>query len=296
MKFARRYRIDYREMNPGQIVTFIEFLSETLSSPASILNYISSIKRCLRRMRRPLEAFEDYMVKDALTSVTSTIRHFPDPSQPISPHDLERVISNLLDPEATTIRCFLTVSFASIFRQSTITSRSVKDFDTTRQLCRDDVIYRDGHICIRHKWSKSDQSALSALELKKLPNIPGSVLCPTQAVLDMFNEVPTKVKSQALISFRDGGPMPVSYISGVWKKTTNRLGLTGRKYNLHCLRKGGSKYLQDSYGNDELVQCYGGWRAKKSLRSYIHDKANEKACRAFSALQKDYQPKPKLRR
>lgn len=295
LKFARKYKFSYKEVTPGQLLVFIEFLAERVSSPDTIKNYLGSIKMCFKRSRYSTAVFDDVAVRDALHAVTNTIRHFPSPSMPISPSNLENIINSINDKEAPTIKCFLAVSFASIFRQSTICPRSARDFDASRQILRADVMFKEGHIWVRHKWSKSDQSSVKGGEVKKLPVIKGSVLCPTWNVLAMLNFNPTQKSQQALFAFRDSGPMPISYILNAWTRATSLLGLTGRAFTMHCLRKGGSEYLRQATGDERFVQDFGGWKSKKSVRRYITSDTNDRACDAFARLDKQ-RPQPKLRR
>lgn len=273
-------------MSAGHIAVFMEELAEQVSSPDTVKHYINGIKQQLKRMHCPIQQFESCIVQDAIESMSSTVRHFPTPSQPISPRTLEDVIAGICHKEAPTICCFVLLSFTAIVRQSTISPRVKSGFDNSRHLCRDDIYIEQGRIWVRFKWAKNGQSALDSQDDKILPVISGSILCPTRAVMAMLAFCPTKSPKQPLISFRDGSPVPISLVNRIWKETTTRLGLIGRAYTMHCLRKGGGKVIQDMTNDDTCVQVYGGWRSKKGLRAYIKDKANIKANDAFAKLAK----------
>ena len=182
------------------------------------------------------------------------------------------------------MKCFILLSFTSVVRQSTISPRVKKDFDTSRHLCRKDVFFENGRAWIRYKWAKNAQSALDSQDNKILPVIRGSILCPTNALKQMLVSYPTADPNQALISLSDSSPMPLTLINRVWRETTTKLGLVGKRYTMHCLRKGGSKIIQEMTNDDDCVQAYGVWKSEKGLRAYIKDKANLKANSAFERL------------
>ena len=294
IKFAYR-RFDYRSPSPENIIIYMEFLVETKNSPDTVSNYVSGVKMCLKKMRVPVHAFQDQLVQDALKAIASTVRYVPQPSKPIPHQTLEVIIPNISDPEEVAIKCFLVVSFSSVFRQSSIAPRSVMGFDDTRNLCRGDVVIKAGQVWLRHKWSKSEQSSLSSHELKRLPEIPGSVLCPTQAIYDMLYTTPTLSSAQPLFCFHNGGPIPLSYITKVWNSVIKKLRLPRREHTLHCLRKGGSDFINRTTGGEDTTQIYGRWRGKKAMSTYIRDMANDRACAAFKSLSSSTGA-PKLRR
>lgn len=268
---------------------------EQVKSPATVINYISAIKASFMRARRPVVIFQDYAVKEALATILTTVRHIPSPTVAVPPHMLEEILITLSDPEQLTIRCFATISFTCLFRQSSIAPRTKRQFDPTRNLCRSDVTFTTQGMTLKHKWSKSEQSSLNANDEKLLPRIPGSPLCPTSAMIKMMNHRPTIKPGQPLISFRDGSPMPVTYITKVWNKTVKKLGLRHRSHTMHCLRKSGSRFLQEASGDDDMVICFGRWKSNAS-KKYMLDKANEQACETFTKISKSNSRKPKLRR
>lgn len=286
-KFARKFGRNYKCMSQDDVVTFIEYLCELVKSPDTVKQYIFAVRTCLKKMKCDVQVFDQEMVKDAMQAVPKTIRHIPDPTKPISPELLEECLWKIDDSEVVTIRCFIVVSYCSLFRQSTISPRSKNSYDKTRHITRADIKHLPGgRYAIKQKWSKSEQCSLYSHEDIPLPVIKDSILCPTAAIRLMLAVSPTRKHDQSLISFRDGQVMPVSYVERRWNQVLRLLGIRHRDYTLHCLRKGGAKVLQDITGDDQCIKDYGGWRSTKGMRAYVKDKAKARACAAFETLGK----------
>lgn len=86
--------------------------------------------------------------------------------------------------------------------------------------------------------------------------------------------------SQPLLTFDDGAPMPLSFITKAFKLALVRAGLS-QSLTLHSLRRGGARFLQLSGVSTSDIASHGGWRSGAIFR-YINHPTKPAA---FSALQ-----------
>ena len=84
--------------------------------------------------------------------------------------------------------------FFSFLRLSNILPHSVATFDSSRHLCRADVIFGDSKALVVIKWSKTLQDRCRTT-IVTIPVLGQSLLCPVVAVQTMFQLFPADVES-----------------------------------------------------------------------------------------------------
>lgn len=263
VKFCVTFGLDFTVPSDEIICMFFEHCLEGVKSPATIKNYSSGLASCYNQMGLDSSPFQAYRVKLALTSVDKNIRHIPEPSLPVSPALLKkvvRVVNKLRDGD--TIATALIVMFHTFFRQSNLAASTSLEFDATRQLVRSDVVVRDKWVEIAHKWSKSHQAANHHQKVT-IPAVPGSILCPKQAVSRMVAAVPTRHPRQPFLSFTDGSHLPISYLRKVWNIVLQVIPVPNHQhYSLHGLRRGGATHVitQDP-STREAIKKHGLWKS-----------------------------------
>lgn len=284
LKFCKAHGLDFKKVTPSNIVVFIERLTLTSSSPDTIMNYISYLRQSFKKLRLCNARFDDQLVLSALSAIKTSLRHEPEPSEPIPPELLRHIIQKLENDFINIpIVAFALLSFSTLLRQSSIAPRNANNFDPTRYICRRDLVQSQDGFVVSSKWAKNDQCSSRARHPKKLPIIPGSILCPTRALYRLLQYSPTLRPDQALITFKDGLVMPSSYIGRRWGETVDELGLRRRPLTLHCLRKAGTDFLMSVTNDENLVRTLGDWRSKQ-VRKYYRSKANDRANEAFATL------------
>lgn len=207
--------------------------------------------------------FHAYRVKLALTSIEKNVRHNPEPSLPVSPALLKKVIRVVRRlPEGDTVASALIIMFHTFFRQSNLAAITSVKFDYTRQLTRSDVEVRTELVIVAHKWSKTHQAASHHARVS-IPAVPGSLLCPREAVTKMVRSVPTIHPRQPFLEFRDGSHMPSSYIRKVWSTVLQATGTPNHaSYSLHGLRRGAATHvLHQDPSAREAIKQHGMWRS-----------------------------------
>lgn len=245
------------------ICMFFEHCLDTVKSPNTVKNYLAGLTSAYRQMGLDPGPFDAYRVKMAIKSIEKNVRHVAAPSLPVSPSLLKkaiRVIAHL--SEGKSIIAALVIMYHTFFRQSNLAAATACEFDYPRQLTRDDVQVLEDRVVVRHKWSKSHQSATNQSQVV-IPAVPGSVLCPKQAVLEMVRVIPTRYPQQQFITFKDGDHMPVTYIRKIWVTVLQAIRVPNyQAFTLHGLRRGAAThvYEQDPSARDH-IKAHGLWRS-----------------------------------
>lgn len=261
--FTVRAGEDFRSPSDQIICLFFEKCLETARAPATIKNYSSSLASAYRQMGLPTTSFEAFRVNNALTSIDKNIRHEPSPSRPVSPALLKRIIRIAKRlPEGATLSAAYIILFHTFLRQSNMAAPTSADFDATRQITRGDIIVGSDHLRVIHKWSKSHQSASHHAHIL-IPEVPGSLLCPKRAFLDMLQVSPTRYPDQPMLVFKDSNHMPATYLRRVWNTILRVIGVPQpESYTLHGLRRGAASHvLEMDPSAREAIKSHGMWRS-----------------------------------
>ena len=128
---SSRQREAYRH-----VLTFIEYLTIHMSSPASVRNVISSLSTSYKKMNWECGVFTCFHVLNSLKSLDHNVRYMPVSRPPIAPDHLDLIITYCLTRGESTVACALAFSFAGFLRQSNIAPKSAKAFDPTRHFTR----------------------------------------------------------------------------------------------------------------------------------------------------------------
>lgn len=263
IKFLSSFGSNFKCPSDEAVCVFFEKCLGSVKSPATIKNYTSLLTSAYRQMGIDTSVFEAFRVRNAISSIDKNIRHVPSPSLPVSPALLKRVIrvvSRL--PNGPAISTALILMFHSFMRQSNFAASTSTLFDPTRQITRGDVSIKQDAVTIVLKWSKSHQMA-SMRSLVTIPAVPGSILCPRMAVLNLLRDVPFTHPQQPLICFQDGSHIPVYHIRKVWSTVLRVLEVPlASSYTLHGLRRGAATHVMNTDPSArEDIKRHGMWRS-----------------------------------
>lgn len=270
VRFCARCNIHFTCPTDQAICMFFEQCLETVKSAATIKNYTSALASCYKQMGLDPSQFEAYRVKNAIFSIDKNVRHVPSQAPPVTPALLRKVIrvTNRL-PNGPSISAAFIIMYHTFFRQSNIAAQSTVEFDYTRQLTRGDVTVYPDHVTVQHKWSKSHQRGAHRASVD-IPAIPGSLLCPREAVITMIRAVPTRHPLQAFLTFKDGNHIPIPYLRKTWNAVLNAIALPNAdSYTLHGLRRGAATHVinTDPTARPDIIQ-HGMWRSR-AVDSYL---------------------------
>lgn len=254
------------------------------SNPRTILNYIGGLTSVLRRMRVDVSPFCSLEVADFMTSIRVNIRTVTNKRLPVHYQMLLRlVVACRLEPEGPTIAFAYIIMYMTFLRQSNLAPRNKNGFDHTRHLTRGDVILRPDAVILSIKWSKTQQGPTATTVAA--PAKPGSDLCPVRAFSEMITHSPTAAYHQPLLSFRDGSPMPTSYLNNAWDRVLARLGCPPRAFTLHSLRRGGvTEVYNAGAASIHQLKDHGQWSSDAIMEYLPNDPSRSSVFQYFKEL------------
>lgn len=250
-------------------------------NPSTILNYLGGLASVLIRMGIDVAPFNSLDVRDFVQSIKVNVRHIPNRKLPVSYSMLITIIEHIYPTtEGPTVALAVLLMYFLFFRQSNLCPRNKSAFDPTRHLLRSDVVCRSDSLAVAVKWSKSRQGTVSSSVAA--PALPGASTCPVTAYRRMLTHAPTSRSPHPLIAFRDGSPMPVTYVKKIWDKALKAMGADLHAYSLHSLRRGGAT---DSYASGAAsiteIRQHGDWRSDAVFAYLPNDPANSRVVRGF---------------
>lgn len=282
--FNFNYGLDYRQASVSSICAFMHNLTLNHDNPTTILNYASNLCAVLKRLGIDVSAFRSINVSDFLASIKINIRHTPNRRQPVSHRMLRSIINEArADPEAPTVCFAFILLFFTMFRQSNLAPRTVKQFDPTRHLLRSDILLSADALIVSLKWSKTRQGPTASSVAA--PALPGADICPITAYQRMVEYIPTLSPGQPLLCFKDLRPVPISYLNKAWDACLCRLGANRRDYTLHSLRRGvATEVFSDSPASIDQIKRHGDWASSAVFAYLPHDPRNSEVYRHFQTL------------
>lgn len=230
-----------------------------------------------------MEAFDHPQVETLLRSVKIDKRTPARQTPPMSVQHLKMIVHRLHDMEyGPQLVAATLLMFATNFRQSNIAPPATTKFDHTRHLTRDDIRLRQSAVSIYQKWSKTQQQ----VGMDRWLSVPLAIspqICLVTALTHLFLQSPTVVANQPLLTFDDGNPIPIPFISKAFKLAQRRAGIGNRAYTLHSLRRGGACFLQKAGVDLPAIATHGGWRSGAIMR-YVHQPHRRAAFKALKTL------------
>ena len=181
---------------------YIEFLSRSFKSVASIQNYVSGVKtlHLLLGLNFPSEDSDWFCIKLLYRGIARLHPHRPRRALPITPEILLNMFNflDISEPNDATYWCCFLFSFFLMSRKSNMVPDSVSGFDSSKQLCRKNIILGGDYLKVQIFWSKTIQFGERFLEIP-LVRIHNSPLCPVQAFFNMSKLVPASESDPAFL-------------------------------------------------------------------------------------------------
>ena len=282
MRFCVCAHVKYDRPAYDHICWYVEHLARAGYAPMSISNNISHLRTYFDLAGLDARPLRHMRVGLALRAIGITIRHVPQPKDPVPPALLKRALANtarLKSPEATKLAILL--MYMGFLRQSSVAPVSLASFDPTRHLTSADVTPQVDGLRINLKWSKTLQSSADATEIM-IPPTNDQVVCPVKAFTTYTQVAPPSSDARApLLRHRDGNTLTVPYIRRQWATLLGYIGESPANHSLHSLRRGAAQFTYNDCRTDlNDVMNQGTWRSL-AVRSYIRP-----APRAYNTVHK----------
>ena len=172
------------------LLCFMEFLVHNQMSHTNIANYMAAIRASCIIYAIPTVPFTDHRLQLFLKSLKINSNFTPTIHSSITVDTLQRIAQACtVLPHPEIFSALYLLAFFSVLRLSNILPHSIKLFDSTRQLCRGDIIFAPTHAVLIIKWSKTLQDRKTFATVT-IPVLGQSIWCPVAALQTMFNKVP----------------------------------------------------------------------------------------------------------
>ena len=270
LAFCQRLGLNYRHLSYIHVCWYVEYLARHNANPASISNAISHIRTFFTLVGLSLAPLKHIRVFLALRALPITMRHTPNPKDPVTPQLLKEALANAHRlPNPKPVKLALLLMFMGFLRQSTVAPYSVKGFDPTRHLTTQDLTITPTGLRVAVKWTKTIQSSANATCVL-LPSTRDTTICPVTAYRALMEaDTPHRPPTAPLLRHRDGNPMTVPYLRRQWALLLGMIGKSPTIYSLHSLRRGAAQYsYNDARAQLNDVMLQGTWKSQ-AVRAYI---------------------------
>lgn len=199
MAFARWCAKTERPFDGSEenLCEYVAYLANNNIKASSIKGYLASINTYFKLLGRPDCLLEKFMLKTVLRGIKRAQAHTPNGKRPLTPVEL-LMIRKVIDWSSSRDRTFwacLVIGFWTFLRGSNLVPKSATKFDVDRHLSSLNMSVAE-NVTFALKRTKTIQFNERMLILP-LVAVPGSDLCPVQALLDMW----------ALCPLQDSGPL-----------------------------------------------------------------------------------------
>ena len=249
---------------------YVVFLSQSLSSYRSLINYINILKHINRSLGADISFMHDY---DSVLTLRGLRRVMGDSVHSTHPITVDMLFSmfkrfNWTLPLHACMHAAFLVAFFSFLRISNLLPYSLADLQSERAyfLTRNDDSFTSSGAILRVYRTKTIQFSQRVLEIP-LPFIPNSILCPVSALLSYFRAVPAPAKSPLFVINQHGifKPILAAHFNRFLKSCIISLGLPPSNFSCRSFRQGGATFAFNCGAPTEFIKAQGDWRSDAYL-------------------------------
>ena len=143
-------------------------------------------------------------------------------------------------------------------------SDTKQGFDPDKQLTRADVRFGIRFADVTIRWSKAQQMGRE-VQVFSLPRMPGSLLCPVQALENIFELVPVGPQDPCFLIAKNE-PLTYRQFQAMLKESISTAGMDATQYSSHSFRRGGASWSFLAGVPTEMIKLMGDWRSDAYLR------------------------------
>ena len=269
IRFCVHYNINYLAPSIRDACIFIQFLANSLASPASVKNYLSGAKSWIASHGGSATAFSSPEAVAVMKGAAKLSQHIPSTAPALTPTDLKIVCDYLSSAGSSglPVRAALLLGYSCFLRSSNLLSPAISTWSGPHTLARDDIrATNDGLLVIIRSSKTITRSLPVALEVRAIPSSP---YCPVQAWINYARNYKYPKSSPAfmLASQRPLTPKPVVAI------VRAALARAGRPHaarmTIHSLRRGAAQAAYDAGASSEDLKAHGTWKSTHGLAAYV---------------------------
>jgi hypothetical protein len=253
---------------------YITYLAKQFVSTASVKNYVSGINFLHKCLAKTCVALQQFPVTCLLRAIDIDMRRLPLQKLPITPLLLLKLVglSKILGHIAPHFKVAILFAFFGMLRVSNLAPLSAQALDSSRDMCRSDVLLKPPGVVLVLKWSKTLQ-VISTSPLVLLPAIPGHQLDPVSAYKQLLAVAPASSPSHPLLMYVIRGKKHVlssQALNRILHKLLFLSGLNPRMYSFHSCRRGGATAAYHAGVKVNDIKRHGIW-SSDSFFKYVKD-------------------------
>lgn len=253
-----------------QITRYIAYLTLTFSSPKSIQNYVSAVKKLHYYARVPVPQYSKFL-DIVMDGVKRVLDHVVTQAPAITPDMLSDIskIVNKKDPRQVVLFTAMLLAFYLFLRSSNYAAKTRTTFNPDKQLLRSDVTFAQKVALVHIKWSKTIQFRQKKL-LIPLISISSKHICPFTWLRYMVQLIPAPSDAPLFVFPSRGALTPLTYtqLNDQLKTWISQIGLRGKKFSSHGLRRGGASWAFRMNLPSLAIKLLGDW-ASEAFQNYI---------------------------
>ena len=256
---------DLLPISSVDLCLFIQFLSRSLKSQQSIVNYVHGLKTLHKFLDISFPPLSTLAVRLTLKGVSKKLCHVPHQASPITPALLIRLHS-VLDVSRP-LHCVYWTLFLFMFylfaRKSQFIPTSINAAEVGQLVQRQHVTRCASGLLVSFRWTKTRQAGGAPLVIPLVP-VHNSPLCPVQAYNNMCRLVPAAPVSPLFILPPSHGVVPIvfSAFHKVLHLCLSVLGIDHIGFSSHSFRRGGATFAFSVGVPGELIQSQGDWSSE----------------------------------
>ena len=244
-------------------LAFMEYLHTSGMSASNVANYLTAIRSMMI-----IHALDTTPLRDQRVPLFIKALKINRPLQPHLPVCMDQeALLRIISVAETLPLSFVYVplyllAFFSFLRISNILPHSAAQFDSSRHLCKGDLIFSANSVVIIIKWSKTLQDRKKVATVT-IPALGASPLCPLNALKKLLHIHPLTDDHPLFIFYKQGRPVTLtdSMARKHLKHISCLLGLP-KHYTFHDFRRGGATWAFRHGVPLQDIQAQGTWSSQ----------------------------------
>ena len=268
--FLEISQVPTSQVNTVIILAFMEFLTQKGLSHSNISNHLAAIRASFILYGLNTSPFKDerlpLFIKALKINAPLSFK-----SQKIITIEVLQNILCICDSlhEPIVFKALYLFTFFSFLRMSNILPHTTAQFDVTRHLARGDLIFSHQQCTVIIKWSKTLQDRKQS-RMISIPHLGASILCPVQALQNMFSKFPASKNQPLFLVYRHGQLTPLT--DSVARKHLKQVSATLHiqpPLTFHMFRKSATTWAFHKGVPMQDIMHHGTWSSDAVWR-YIH--------------------------
>ena len=265
----------YFQFNPFPVskpmyLLYLVFLSRSLSSYRSVVNYLGISTHINRSFGTSLAFLQDYDVYLAKRAVRRIMGDYVARKEPITVEILLKLFSqfDFNNHLHVCMRALFLVAFFSFLRISNLVPHQLSDIANPQacHLTPSNVTFTSQGALLRITHTKTIQFRERQLEIP-LPCIPGSPLCPVTALKQYLASVQLPPRSPLFVCKTQDAYSPIlaHQYNAFIKASLSAIGFNPAHYSSHSFRRGGATFAFSRDAPTAFIKAQGDWKSDAYL-------------------------------